>query len=241
MKVIATNLQNVAIKDEGGNTNTVYAANTAIYNAITNASGTNPYGMQLASLLGATSGTVTISALNEGGLSSIDLEIDSETPLIKILLGDMNNASIYLFGESNTVTYDPDTGKYTLVNEANYRYELNYECLFGALLMEIDGLSFDDIKSSSNVIVKKDGVRIENYLTPIATNVGGSEISVEYFDMAGNIATPLYIKVEIVDKEAPEFVDLNLERTVEANTDVLFMEEITSCWNGARCPSSRHP
>ena len=142
-----------------------------------------------------------------------------------------------MFDNPYTITLQTGTRNYNL-EEANYKYELNYAYFFATARINliVDGVTFDVIKESSNLIVKLDGVRVTNYDSPIATRSSGSQISIEYFDDAGNIAEPLFINLKIVDKEAPVFVDLDAERSVETNEEVALLDEKTTVSDNYNSP-----
>ena len=221
VKVSGTNVQDISVND---GTDTLYDSDDNVFKYLTNADGAHEYGMNLASLIVNTTGTVVISATGDGGeVATITLNVDNEIPDIQILSG-LAEAEIYIFDNPYTIALQTGTREYDL-EEVNYSYELNYEYLFARLNLVVDNQLFADIKEVSNLIVKLDGVRVTNYTTPIATAASGGTISVEYFDGAGNIGNPLYINLTIVDKEAPVFVGFQENRSVENNVEVTLIDE----------------
>lgn len=234
VKVSGTNIQDISVND---GTDTLYDSDDNIFKYLTNADNMHEYGMKLSDLITNTSGTVTISATGDGGeITTINLNVDNQVPVIQILSG-LATADIYLFDNPYTITLQTGTRNYNL-EEANYKYELNYAYFFATARINliVDGVTFDVIKESSNLIVKLDGVRVTNYDSPIATKSSGSQISIEYFDDAGNIAEPLFINLKIVDKEAPVFVDLDAERSVETNEEVALLDEKTTVSDNYNSP-----
>lgn len=233
VKISGTNIQDISIND---GLDTLYGPSSDIFKKITNATGTNEYGMKLSELIDNTSGSVVISATGDGGeISSITLNVDNQVPVIQILSG-LATSNVYLFDNPYTISL-VSARTYSL-QEANYKYELNYEYLFATarLNLIVDDKTFDVASKTNNLIVKLDGVRISDYTTPIATLASGSILSVEYFDDAGNIAQPLQIEVKIVDKEAPEFAGLEEVRNVETNETVLLLDEAVSVSDNFNSP-----
>ena len=232
VKVSGTNIQDISVND---GTDRLYDSDDVVFSYLTNADSLHEHGMKLADLITNANGRVTIRATGDGGeVSSIELNVDNQVPVIQIISG-LGSSSVYLFDTAHSITLETGTRNYTL-EEANYKYELNYEYLFNRLNLIVDNKSFDSIKTISNLIVKLDGVRIEDYTTPVATKASGGIISIEYFDDAGNIAEPLYIKVTIVDKEAPKTANLAESRVVEANQTSLIFDEAISISDNFNSP-----
>ena len=126
VKVSGTNIQDISVND---GTDRLYDSDDVVFSYLTNADSLHEHGMKLADLITNANGRVTIRATGDGGeVSSIELNVDNQVPVIQIISG-LGSSSVYLFDTAHSITLETGTRNYTL-EEANYKYELNYEYLF---------------------------------------------------------------------------------------------------------------
>ena len=210
LKVAGNNLSNIKISMA---TSKTYTAGDTIYDQMISSS--NQYGYSLSSIIqghngGVYAGTVIISAENsDGGETIITLLVDNDKPVIT--LKPAGSKVVNLLG----TLYDLDyaSSKYSLTY--NYQRDINYALLMESLSVKIDGISFEEIKDINRLTFKVDGNVVTDFDSTIT--LGNKTITIDYFDVAGNVADTITLQLTTVDNDKPIITLLDQIEIAEIN------------------------
>lgn len=212
IKAINNNLKAIEV---AMNTTSRYVAGDIIFDSISDDN--SVYGMSLSDLMSAHgeesySSTITITVINDNdAFSVVTLKVDNVNPDITSVAPD---TKIDLLGNQYTLNYSD--GKYSL--SYNYQRDITYSYLFKAMNLKIDGVAFDEMKNINRLKMKVNQEIYDGYNTSI--NKGIKNIEINYFDVAGNVATTYVLELRVIDGEAPS---ISLNNAIEiAELNVLY-------------------